>query len=166
MSQSETFDLQPATPHKRLRSLIDYEATRDGQRRKDNTEAFNAILRLYLDNKTIFPIRSAIGDLDDTNPASARRWTPDTAIIIADVELAVEHALKNEQKMLDLFWKWFVLPEIEPVVYEKLSAQDSRLHGQIIQRIGKEFLRRGIYPIHRYFKMPQRTPASSDMGSQ
>jgi hypothetical protein len=42
------------------------------------------------------------------------------------------------------------------VVYEKLSAQDSRLHGQIVQRVGKEFLRRGIYPIHRYFTMPQR----------
>jgi hypothetical protein len=167
MAQSDTFDLQPATSRKRLRSLIDPDGIRDGQRRKDNTEAFGAILQLYIDNKTIFPIRSLMGDLDGTNPASARRWTPDTACIIADVELAVESALKNEQRLLDLFWKWFVLPEIEIVTYEKLSAQDSKLHGQIAQRCGREFLRRGIYPINKYFRLPQRnTRPSSTLRSQ
>jgi hypothetical protein len=155
MAQSDTLDLSTATSRKRLRSLIDPEGIRDAQQRRDNSQAFHTILELYVDNLTIFPIQSFFAR-DEENPDVRRHWTADTAIVIADVELAAECALKHDQKLLDLFWKWFVLPEIETITYEKLSAQDSRLQGQIIQRCGREFLRRGIYPIHRYFRMPQQ----------
>src|SRR5882672_11975067 len=144
MAHSDTLDLQPATSRKRLRSLIDPEGIREAQRRRDNSQAFHAIVKLYVDNLTIFPIQSFFAR-DEENPDVRRHWTADTAIVIADCELAVEVALKHDQKLLDLFWKWFVLPEIETVTYEKRSAQDSRVQGQIVQRCGKEFLRRGIY---------------------
>jgi len=150
MPQSDAFDQQ--VPRKRLRSLIDHDSI--DQHRQETSQAFRQVVELYVSSLTICPLRSFLAR-DEENPDSKRHWTPDTAIILADVELAIESALYYEKELLNFFWRWFVQPELEPVRDEKLTLEEKRLHGQIIQRCGKEFLRRGLYPFHRYFKMPK-----------
>jgi len=91
-------------------------------------------------------------------------WNPDTACIVCDVERCVERALDDDPALLDQFWKLFVMPEfhVEPVT---LSKEETKVHGQIVQRVGREFIKRGLFPLYRYFNATPRKEWQAFFGS-
>ncbi|MFL6437717.1 MAG: hypothetical protein ACJ71Q_09070 [Terriglobales bacterium] len=131
-------------------------------RQQQNVEAFQRVIeRLYIPNRFSYPVRSSVAFLDIN--AEYRRWTFDCVIVAADVEKAVEKALENEQDLLDHFWKWFVLPEVEPGIDPPILTPDERkLHSKIQQRCGAEFRRRGLWPLHRYLRLSDKAQAILD----
>lgn len=163
---SDTSDAVRVIPRKRIHSvIIREEVFRERERRHDNARAFDGVIPIYIANKFISPVRSSLACLDLTNPSSLHRWTPDSVCIVVDTEHAIEKALKNDVFLLDKFWQWFVLEEVDPISAGSKTVEESKLHGEIVQRCGREFRRRGLYPIARYFHILQRSPSSRQLAA-
>lgn len=118
-------------------------------------QAFETVLtRLFIPNRfESHPLRCCLPGLDINS--EYRRWTFDSVIIAADVEKAIRKALDDDPILLEKLFDWVIAPEIEPGIDPPiLSLDETKLYTKIQQSCGREFIRRGLYPLHRYFNMP------------
>jgi|SRR5579864_2422424 len=136
---------------KRLRNIIKHTGPRP-RRYNSNRElhrVFERVLEVYLEAKACQPFGSSLALLDSSLRSSIRRWSPDTAHTVIDFENAVKFALKNDRQLQEKFMLWFV-SEHRP----EFKASDMLDHGRIIKKCAGEFLRRGMYPIWKWFRVP------------
>ena len=131
-----------------------------------NFQAFAAVLRVYITAiEHSHPHGSSLSLLDIT--VRPVKWTPDLAHTLIDCENAVGAALGNDPLLLEKFGQWFIAPELLPGVdVPILTRESTKLHSSIIQRCGREFLRRGLYPIGRWFGLPQKSVTMMDSADE
>jgi hypothetical protein len=138
---------------KRLRSIIKHDkAVQRSNNLAQYSRIFERVLKIYLDSKRCQPYGSSLGLLDSTLRSSFKRWTPDTAHSCIDFENAVRKALANEPELQSKFEPWFLCPPDErPAV----PAPERWRHNKIITKCAREFLRRGMFPIYKWFRTPR-----------
>lgn len=151
-----------SAPRQRQQSTSNQSAIKAfRERERANRKAFYSVLRVYIDAlEHSAPYGSSLALLDPS--ARPQKWSPDTANTIIDVERAVQHALGNNPELLKKFRACFVLPELEP------DINPPRLNGEVgefVQRCGKEFRRRGMHPLWRWFGLEPREANSMSAGS-
>jgi hypothetical protein len=148
--ECELSSIQPKA--KRLKSIIKH----DSPQRRYNTQreyhkVFQRVLEVYLDAKQAQPYGSSLALLDASLRSSLKRWTPETAHTIADFENAVKKSLANSSELQDKFTLWFLRDE-----RPEFKAADMLQYNRIIRQCAGEFHRRGMYPIWKWFRTPQR----------
>ena len=150
MQQCESSSSQPQK-RKRLRNIIKHNT---GPKRRYNSnrelhKVFERVLEVYLDAKACQPFGSSLALIDSSLRSSLRRWNPDTAHTVIDFENAVKFVLKNDQRLQEKFMLWFV-SEHRP----EFKASDMLDYNRIVKKCAGEFLRRGMYPIWKWFRVP------------
>ena len=150
--RSDTFD---AVTKQFRRFRHDEES--DYQQRQ-NYRAFCAVIRVYIFAiEHSAPYGSSAVLLDDT--IRPLRWSPDLCHSLIDVENAVKKAIGHDTALLEKFGLWFIAPEIEPGIDPPiLKAKDTKTYNSIVQKCGREFIRRGMFPTARWFGITQRIP--------
>jgi hypothetical protein len=141
---------------KRLKSIIKHNIAGPVRRyneQRDYHKIFERVLNVYLDSKLCQPYGSSLSILDSTLRSSMKRWTPDTAHTAIDFENATKKALANEPELQAKFEPWFLCPDDER---PHLVGADMRPYNRIIQKCAREFLRRGMFPIFKWFRTPQK----------
>jgi hypothetical protein len=137
---------------KRLRNIIKHDAaTRRYNLQRDYHKTFQRVLEVYLDARQAQPYGSSLALLDASLRSSLKRWTPETAHTVADFENAVTKALANAPDLQEKFTLWF-LRDDRP----EFKAADMLQYNRIIRQCAGEFHRRGMYPIWKWFRTPQR----------
>ena len=114
---------------------------------------FERVLEVYLDAKQAQPFGSSLCLLDSTLRYVTKRWTPDTAHTEIDFENAVKKALANDVELQEKFPLWFLCAEGER---PEFRAGDMVLYNRLIRKCAGEFLRRGMFPIWKWFRSPQK----------
>lgn len=148
-------------PRKRRRSIVRPEIQNPGaaatRERCEATEhAFRTVLQSYVNAiEHSDPIGySSLAQLDETARCVKRRDVED---VLIDVSMAVTAALEDDSSSVAKFYAWFVTPEIEPGVdWPFLEGDAAKLYERIIQTCGREFERRGIFPLRKYFGLHER----------
>lgn len=138
---------------KRLRSIIKHT----GPKRRYNSnrelhQVFERVLEVYLDAKACQPLGSSLHLLDSSLRSAFKRWTPDVAHTCIDVENAIKFALKNDPQLQANFAPWFLF-EHRP----EFKTSDMRDYNRIVKKCAGEFLRRGMFPLWKWFGLPRRT---------
>jgi hypothetical protein len=141
------------TKRKRLKSIIKHDGA---AKRRDNSQReyykiFQRVLEIYLDAKQAQPYGSSLVLLDASLRSTFRRWTQDSAHTVIDFENAVTKGLANAPELQEKFTLWFLRDE-----RPEFKAADMVLYNRIIKKCAGEFLRRGMYPIWKWFRTPQR----------
>ena len=139
---------------KRLLSVINVNRpVRRYHNQSDYRRIFESVLKFYLEAKLRQPYGSSFVLLDSSLRSSIRRWTPDTAHTIADFENAAKHALKNAPELQANFDRLFLDPENDRA---QIALGDMPIHNRIVQKCAREFLRRGMFPIAKWFQAKPR----------
>lgn len=152
MQQCEVSSSKPK--RKRLRSIIKHDSARRPDSNQELFRAFACVLEVYLSAKSAQPFGSSLALLDSTLRSTSRRWTPDSAHTVIDFENAVKKALDNAPLLQEKFTIWFLDSNLED--HSRLSPSDRQLQGRIVQKCANEFLRRGMYPIYKWFRPTQK----------
>jgi hypothetical protein len=151
--ECELSSIQPK--RKRLKSIIKHDKAvkRNNNNFAQYSRIFERVLEIYLDSKRCQPFGSSLILLDCTLRSSFKRWTPDTAHSCIDFENAVSKALENEPELQAKFEPWFLcFPDERTTV----PASERWQYNKIITKCAREFLRRGMFPIHKWFRAPER----------
>ncbi len=138
---------------KRLRRIIKHDGApkRRYNSQRDYHTVFQRVLEIYLESKTCQPFGSSLALLDSSLRSTFKRWTPDIAHTVIDFENAVTKALANAPELQEKFTLWFLRDE-----QLEFKAADMLLYNRIVKKCAGEFLRRGMYPIWKWFRTPQR----------
>jgi hypothetical protein len=149
--ECELSSIQPK--RKRLKSIIKHDCApqRRYNAQREYHKVFQRVLEVYLDAKQAQPYGSSLALLDASLRSSLKRWTPETAHTIADFENGVTKALANAPELQEKFTLWFLRDE-----RPEFKAADIVYYNRIVKKCTGEFLRRGMYPIWKWFRTPQR----------
>jgi hypothetical protein len=143
---------------KRLRNIIKHDGA---AKRRDNSQReyykiFQRVLEVYLDAKQAQPYGSSLILLDASLRSTFRRWTQDSAHTVIDFENAVTKALAKSPELQEKFALWFLRDE-----RPEFKAADIVQYNRIVKKCAGEFLRRGMHPIWKWFRTPQRPGRSA-----
>lgn len=133
---------------KRLRNIIKHD-TGPKRSRPEYHTIFERVLKVYLDAKACQPLGSSLHLLDSSLRSAFKRWTPDVAHTCVDFENAVTKALANEPELQKKFMFWFVCDQ-----RPEFKAADTLVYNRIVKKCAGEFLRRGMFPLSKWFRVP------------